>query len=303
MTLAQLRYFLQVCRQGSMQKASTSLYVSQQAVSKAIRSLEDELGILLFTRTATGMVMTEAGAALYDDAVVLLQQVDRMKIKMQAFRDDCRGHVNIGFLQGHLGSEDYMPIQVLRTFQEEYPEITIDYEIMTNDLLLKELEEGKLDLIFTHGPAAFEGFKADKLYDFSWFMVMGKDHPYADYKQILPAQLAGQKIIYLKQEIQNRRAIESHFEPGNEPEFILVDQNLPYSLIQQEVLNRQAIRFYASPFINTLNFEYFVAIPIRWDFLKSQVYAVKRKENKAGPVKCIKDYLLQHWGHKLYRSC
>ena len=68
MRLEQLSYVQTVAQCGSMNLASEQLHVSQQAISKAIRQLENELGIAIFVRTNKGVVLTPQGQRLYDFA-------------------------------------------------------------------------------------------------------------------------------------------------------------------------------------------------------------------------------------------
>ena len=61
MTITQLRYVLEVAASSSMREAASKLFVSQPALSASIRELEDELGVLLFSRTNKGIALTDEG--------------------------------------------------------------------------------------------------------------------------------------------------------------------------------------------------------------------------------------------------
>ena len=61
MTLSQLEYIMEICHCGSMNKASQHLFVSQSTISTAIRELEEEMGITIFTRSNRGIALTEEG--------------------------------------------------------------------------------------------------------------------------------------------------------------------------------------------------------------------------------------------------
>lgn len=64
MELKQLSYFIQIINDKSFSQAAKNLYLTQQAVSKAIRNLEEELGVPLFYRHASGLELTEYGIIL-----------------------------------------------------------------------------------------------------------------------------------------------------------------------------------------------------------------------------------------------
>lgn len=79
MNIENLRYFIAVAEAESLHKASDALNITQPALSKAIRHLEAEMGVALFTRSARGMVLTDAGQVMLERAVPLYQQWARLR--------------------------------------------------------------------------------------------------------------------------------------------------------------------------------------------------------------------------------
>lgn len=79
MQMQQMIYFELVARRKSMNKAAEELFVSQPNLSKAIASLEGELGIRVFERSNKGVELTKDGRKLYDYVRIILRQVDFMK--------------------------------------------------------------------------------------------------------------------------------------------------------------------------------------------------------------------------------
>ena len=76
MTLTQLRYLIAVAHHSSLQKAAASLYISQPSLSKAISSLEDEMGIIIFRRKSTGVDLTDEGYRFLSYAKQVIEQAD-----------------------------------------------------------------------------------------------------------------------------------------------------------------------------------------------------------------------------------
>ncbi|MFC0523395.1 LysR family transcriptional regulator [Pontibacillus salicampi] len=78
MQLQKVKYFIEVAKQGSFTKAAKTFYISQPALSKQIKLLEDELGFSLFVRTSRGLTLTEKGTALYQDMEPLFQRMEQL---------------------------------------------------------------------------------------------------------------------------------------------------------------------------------------------------------------------------------
>ena len=86
MTLQQLRYLIAISEHGSINAAAQSLYVSQSNLSTAIKELERELGITIFTRTNRGVTLTNDGTELLGYARQVIEQADMMEARYE------RGH-------------------------------------------------------------------------------------------------------------------------------------------------------------------------------------------------------------------
>ncbi|RFU66643.1 LysR family transcriptional regulator [Peribacillus glennii] len=79
MKLQQLRYFIEIVMCGSINEASRRLYISQPSLSKAIKELEKEVGISLFTRTSTGITLSSDGAEFLGYARQVVEQVELLE--------------------------------------------------------------------------------------------------------------------------------------------------------------------------------------------------------------------------------
>lgn len=96
MEIYQLRTFLTVARLGHVTRAAERLNLTQSAVSKQIKAFEDELGIVLFARSRTGVALTKAGAALVDKAQATLDSAVDLLNAASALRSELAGVVRLG---------------------------------------------------------------------------------------------------------------------------------------------------------------------------------------------------------------
>ena len=96
MELRQLRYFTEIVDAGSVTRASQSLHVAQPALSLQISRLEDELGKKLLMRSVRGVTPTQAGAAVYKQAQLILKQVEATQMIAHQSDDGPAGAVTVG---------------------------------------------------------------------------------------------------------------------------------------------------------------------------------------------------------------
>jgi len=145
MTLLQLQYFVQTVRSGSTLQASQILNVSQSTVSTAIKALEAELGVNLFSRSSKGLLPNQAGYCLLSHANEILAEVDATvcEIKKYAPHDS---PVQIGLPV--ILSANYWP-DLFLLFREKAPEMEFSVTNRGTRTLINMLEKNQLDLVIS----------------------------------------------------------------------------------------------------------------------------------------------------------
>ena len=145
-----LRVFIQVAERGSFTQVANELYISQPAVSRAIKALEDELKVKLFFRDKrNGLILTDAGEKI----LLLARQMadNENRIYQTAFREN-------NFLGGKVRVAS-MPIltsvilsKVIFRFRQKYPYVTLELIEGSSSEIRKAVEEHKVDFGFTSSP-------------------------------------------------------------------------------------------------------------------------------------------------------
>ena len=125
-SLRGLRTFSIAARCGSFRKAGDGLFITASAVSHQIKSLEDELGELLFDRNSRELSLTETGRSLYEDVSPLIEQLDAVAASYK--KGGISSSIRIS-VQPFFASEYFVPR--LSEFAAEYPEI--DIQVGTSD--------------------------------------------------------------------------------------------------------------------------------------------------------------------------
>jgi DNA-binding transcriptional LysR family regulator len=149
MELRHLRYFVTVAEELNVSRASARLRISQPAVSRQVRDLEEELGVELFTREKSKLKLTPAGEAFLAHARDLLRRSNDAAKEMAAFRPQAKRTLTVGYIAPVLAST---LTPALRTFGQKSPDIEVVLREMTPGEQIKALRNGQIDLALAGNP-------------------------------------------------------------------------------------------------------------------------------------------------------
>lgn len=144
MELRHLRYFVAVAEEKSFNKAATRLYISQPPLSRQIKQLEDEVGVMLIDRENRPLKLTEAGEFFYDHAIQILKKSDDLRA-MTIRKGSFDNTLSIGFVSSVLYG--LLP-KVIACFREVYPNIEIKLYELNSWQQTQGLVDGKIDVGF-----------------------------------------------------------------------------------------------------------------------------------------------------------
>ena len=195
MELRHLRYFLAVAEERHFGRAAQRLHIVQPALSMQIRSLEEELGATLFTRTSRRVELTEAGAVLRIEAERTIAQAERARSIVQRSARGEIGSVRIGFagnavFAGKLSGD-------LHKFHGAYPDVQLELREMAPLLQVEAIVAGQLDVSYCPalGSAATPQLRADQVGEWPWIVAIAKDHPLAGRKVLSSKLLVSEPFI------------------------------------------------------------------------------------------------------------
>lgn len=189
MEIRTLRYFLAVAREENMTRAAELLHVTQPTLSKALRSLEDELGKKLFLRHSFRIELTEEGALLRDRAEDLVSMADKIEKEFLSLDDLTGGELYFGLAESY---QIRRLARGLRALKDLCP--GLHYHITSGDTeqVTEKLDRGLLDFaVICETPDA-------RKYDSLAFpegdrfgLILPEDDPLARKDRIRAADLAG----------------------------------------------------------------------------------------------------------------
>ena len=175
MELRHLRYFVAVAEEKSFNKAAERLYISQPPLSRQIKQLEEEVGVMLIDRDNRPLKLTEAGEFFYDHAVQILAKSDKLK-SMTMRKANFDNSISIGFVSSILYG--ILP-KIIARFRACYPNIEIKLQELNSWEQTQALTEGKIDVGF--GRMLFEDASIRRilLREESLVVAVPKDHDLA----------------------------------------------------------------------------------------------------------------------------
>jgi DNA-binding transcriptional LysR family regulator len=144
MTLTQIRHFIGLAKAGSFVKASGQLFLTQPALSRSIKSLEDELGQLLFDRTGKKIELTPFGHSTLQRCQALLEEVEALKHSGQVLGAADSGHVRLGLSSG---PGAMLTAPVMMHFAMHFPKFQVDIVRANTSTLTHMLRERTVDAL------------------------------------------------------------------------------------------------------------------------------------------------------------
>jgi DNA-binding transcriptional LysR family regulator len=148
MDMRQLRYFLAIASEGQITRAAKQLNMEQPPLSRQLKLIEQELGVVLFDRNGKQLQLTQAGELLRQRAITLLNQFDETVTYVQELGEGVQGVLSIGAV---VSCVSLLP-PVLRRFTEQYPQVTFKIQEGDHFLLGELMENRDLELIVTRLP-------------------------------------------------------------------------------------------------------------------------------------------------------
>ena len=204
MEIRTLRYFLAVAREENMTRASETLHVTQPTLSKALKSLEDELGKKLFERHSFSISLTEEGALLRDRAEDLVTMADKIEKEFVSLDDITGGELFLGLAESY--QIKYLA-DAVRKLKNRCPKLRYHVTSGDTEQVADKLHKGLLDFVVLAeepDPKKYEFLplpEADV-----WGLVFPSDDPLAKKKTFKPKDLIGLPLFCSRQAWENEIA-------------------------------------------------------------------------------------------------
>ncbi len=195
MKLQQLRYIWEVAQHDlNVTATAATLFTSQPGISKQIKLIEEELGLLIFTRNGKHLTeMTTAGKEIVELAGHILEKVENIKNVADEFRDDSRGTLSIATT--HTQARYALP-RVVESFIKRYPGVNLNMQQGTPIQISDMASRGLVDIaIATEALELYENLIMLPCYDWNRCVLVKEDHPLAKKQQMTLFDVAKYPVI------------------------------------------------------------------------------------------------------------
>ena len=188
-----LKSFIVIAREGNMTRAAERLHISQPALSKQIKELEEELDKKLFRRSRASMNLTDEGMLLLQRAEDIVSMVDKTVSEFKSLDDITGGDIYIGCAESY---QIRYIAHAVQTFQKQYPGVRYHLTSGNTEQVAERLNRGQLDFaLICESPDLSKYNYIEIPIPDVWGLVMRRDNKLAKKKSIRYEDLLGLPLI------------------------------------------------------------------------------------------------------------
>ncbi len=191
MELRLLRSFIAAAEDGNISRAASRLGLTQPALSRQIKSMEDDLGITLLERAAHSFSLTAAGELLLREGRSLLERADHLEqrvratAKAQTLRVGYSPSLTAGIL-----------VPAIEAFAQLHPRARVELSDLTSMEMLEGLQKGSLDVVVTvQSGKEVSDVSWQPVQQQTWRVAVPRQHPLHAKETLVPADLNDQRLV------------------------------------------------------------------------------------------------------------
>lgn len=181
MNFYQLIYFRKVAETKSISRAAEELFITQPAVSKQVRALEEELGERLFDRIGKKIFLTKTGQVLLVHADKILRSVEEAKTAVRDLSEECSGELVIG-------TSDHISLHrlpgILKSYISAFPKVDLKLRCHRSETVLEMVVKNLVDIGVITLPRVSANLISRVIWKDPMSLVFPKDHSLAGVKKL-----------------------------------------------------------------------------------------------------------------------
>lgn len=206
MTLRHMKIFVIVCQENSITQASKKLFISQPAISGAIKEMEDYYGVKLFDRISKKIYLTDVGKTVLDYALHITSLFDELETKVR--NPDTIGSLRIG--SSITIGRQLMP-KYIKQFSEKFPDIQTYVTINSSDIIEELILNNELDIGLIEGLVHSDNIISKSFLKDELIVICDINNPLLEKEEITIQDLKTQKFMMREKNSGTRELVESLF--------------------------------------------------------------------------------------------
>lgn len=209
MDTANLQAFIKLSETGSFSVAAEQLFLTQPAISKRIKQLEEQFGSKLVDRNGKQIHLTQTGKTLLPLARQILNNLQDARQQIADMEGNPMGSLSMA-TSHHIGLHRLPPI--LRAYSTQYPEVNLDLNFMDSEKACEKIEQNELDIAVVTLPFKNSSkLKYYEIWDDQLMVTCSPHHPLVSLKQITLPELIKHPAVLPSHGTFTREAIEMAF--------------------------------------------------------------------------------------------
>ncbi len=195
--LRHLRYFVAVAEELHFSRAAEKLHIAQPPLSQQIRQLEQTLGVRLFERNHHAVMLTNAGQVFLEEALHILEQMERALLRVQKAQQGLVGRLDIGFVNSATATDTIIP-DVLAVYHQRFPEVEVCLREMYLQEQLQALQQHQIQVGFAASiqediPTEFDSEVIQRI---PFVAVFSSQHRFASQPSVTLHSLVNEPFIF-----------------------------------------------------------------------------------------------------------
>ncbi len=203
-----LKSYCLVVETKSFSRAAQAKHMTQSAMSRLVKSLEDELGVTLLHRKGKAAVPTPEGRLFYEHARKILEGYARMEQDLGFATRAAKGVLRLG--AGRTPAIHLLP-QVIYEFAKMHPDIRIDLSVRGTASVLRDLRDGKIDVGIVGGTVIDGSFSTEIIAEDEIVLIAPENHPLTKKKNVTIQDLIAEPFILPEHGSGTRALVDAFF--------------------------------------------------------------------------------------------
>ncbi|OAT22612.1 LysR substrate-binding domain-containing protein [Proteus myxofaciens] len=206
MNIRSLRYFVEVVQLNGFSKAADALFITQPAISRSIKALEEELNVELLVREVNGVQLTDDGAILFEHAKIIISQFNSMNKALQDKSGNLTGVLNVG-LPPVIASTYFADI--IMAFSSQHPQVELKIQELGTKQMEEAMTEGAVETAAVMLPFNNKNFDLTLFAEDRLMLLISKDDPLAIEKEISFNLLVNKAFIFFSEDFRINDLVRS----------------------------------------------------------------------------------------------